>query len=125
SGACLVLAAMTRIYAGVLVVFFVGYWIWRKPPWRLLAWAGLGAFAVAAPVGALYWLQTGDPLYPLSVQTEVFGHRIAREPFDPVYYAHNLWHPKSDAGLFGLLFMVTALIALFRWNRSRGLLFLW
>jgi 4-amino-4-deoxy-L-arabinose transferase-like glycosyltransferase len=125
SGACFAAAGMTKMYAAVLGFFFLVDLLWRRPPRRCGLWALLGALAVAAPVMLLYRLDTGDALYPLTVQSQTFGERISRQDFAPLYYSRYLANPRSAIGLFGPLFMGAFLIGLWRPDRARRLLFLW
>lgn len=125
SGACFVLAVMTRVYAAVLLFFFVAHVWWRRLPLGALLWATLGALVAGLPVAALYAAKTGDPLFPVTVQANTFGQRLEPRGLEPLYYPRNLWRPTSQAGLFGMLFMLTALAALWRPTRERGLLLSW
>jgi len=124
-GACFVIAALTRAYAAVLGVFFLADAVRVRPRLDALAWLGLGAAGVAIPLALAYQAQAGSALYPLQVQSAVFGEKYKPEPYDPLYYARNFWNPRSAGGWFGLLFFVTGAIGLVRWNRRRTVLLLW
>jgi 4-amino-4-deoxy-L-arabinose transferase-like glycosyltransferase len=125
SGACFVVAAMTRLYAVILGLFFLVHLLWVRPPRSSAVWAGLGALLIGVPILLLYRIETGNALYALAIQSDTFGRRILPPPFDPLFYPRNVWNPRSPTGLFGLLFMGAALIGLWRPNRARQLLFLW
>ncbi|MGH7341099.1 MAG: hypothetical protein ACREKH_11460, partial [Candidatus Rokuibacteriota bacterium] len=125
AGVCFALAVWTRMYSALLGVFFAGYLVWQRPPWRNVAWTALGGVAVFLGLAILYGREAGSPLYFLTVQSSSFGQQV--NPHGPQweYYFRSLLHPRSQAGLLGPLWLLGVGISLVRPNRSRGLLLLW
>ena len=125
SGVCLALAVWTRMYSALLGVFFAGYLVWRRPPWKHVAWTALGGIAVFAGLALLYWREAGDPLHFLTVQSSSFGNQVNPRGPQWGYYFWHLLHPRSQAGLLGPLWLLGLGVALVRPNRVRSLLLLW
>ncbi len=125
SGPFLVLAVLTRMYAGILLVFFAVHWIWRRRGWSAPLAAIAGAAVAVLPMAWLYARETGNALYPIAVQPSSFGGQVVPHGLQLHYYFWHLLHPRSQAGLFGALWLGTTAYSLVRPNRERLLLLLW
>jgi 4-amino-4-deoxy-L-arabinose transferase-like glycosyltransferase len=119
------LAVDTRAYALLIVVFFLGYAVWRRVPWRALLWWALGAAAVGVPVVLIYKFVTGDPLLPIRAMSGFYGDPERAEGSGLLYYPRLILGLKSYTGLFALFFTVTTVWALVRRTRERLLMLAW
>jgi hypothetical protein len=125
SGACLALATVTRVYSIVLVALYIGDVIARPRTFRDLLWPALGGLAVGLPLMALYQVATGDAFYTLRVVSDSYGHRLVPEGLGLLHYPSLLWHPRTEAALYPVLFVGALGFALVRRNRAHLLLLLW
>jgi hypothetical protein len=125
SGLCIAAATVTRTYAALLAVFFIGDTIARHRRRSDLLWAAFGALALSLPLAALYQMEAGDALYPLRVVAAAYGSVLAPEPAALIYYPSHFWHPEADLGLYPWVFAAAILFSLLRPERRRLLLLLW
>jgi len=119
------LAFDTRAYALLIVLFFLGYAIWRKASWRTLLWWVIGIAAVGVPIILVYTFVTGDPLLPIRAMSGFYGDPGRAEGTGLLYYPRLILGLKSYTGLFALFFTVTAVWALVRRTRERLILLAW
>ncbi len=119
------LAVDTRAYALLIVLFFLGYSVWRRASWRaLLLWAA-GAAAVGVPIVLIYKFVTGDPLLPVRAMSGFYGDPERAEGSGLLYYPRLILGLKSYTGLFALFFTVTAAWAVVRRSRERLIMLAW
>jgi len=119
------LAVDTRAYALLIVLFFLGYAVWRRASWRALFWWVVGAAAVGVPVVLIYKFVTGDPLLPIRAMSSFYGDPERAEGTGLMYYPRLILGLKSYTGLFALFFTVTAVWALVRRSRERMIVLAW
>jgi len=126
SGLAFALAAATRENAVVLIVFYLGSALWRRPRARTLLWTALGGCLIAVPLLLLYGMQTGDPLLRLHIVTGAYGSPVMQEGARLGFYPSLLIHVRHTlTGLFPLLFLAGILHSLIRPRRERVWLLLW
>ena len=126
SGIFLGLALITRANAPIILVFYAGYMIWRRPRLSAVLWFALGTVIVVIPVVSAYTLQTGDPLYRIGVVFDRFGSVAKSEGGRFLFYPSLLQHVRySLTGLFAPLFMLGILGSFPKPTHGRGYMLLW
>src|SRR5262245_36393641 len=125
SGLFCALAADTRAFALLIVVFFAGYAVWTRIPWRSFAWWGLGLAAVGVPLALTYTLVAGDPLLPVRAMSSFYGNPANAEGANLLFYPRLILRLRSNNGLFSLFFAAAAVWALARRTRERLILLAW
>jgi hypothetical protein len=119
------LAILTRPYAAVMLLFFVGHAVWRRSLLRSFFWWCLGLISIGTPIVVLYAVLTGDPLFRLHAISSFYGAPPAPESAGWLAYPALVWNVGNATGLFAPLFAVTALLALIRPTRQRLILLVW
>jgi 4-amino-4-deoxy-L-arabinose transferase-like glycosyltransferase len=125
SGFFCALAADTRAFAFLIVLFFAGHAVWRRIPLRGLAWWGLGIAAVGVPLALIYALVAGDVLLPARAISGFYGNPANAEAADLLYYPRLILRLRSNNGLFSLFFTAAAAWAFARRTRERLLFLAW
>jgi hypothetical protein len=119
------LAFDTRAYALLIVLFFLGYAVWRSASWRTLVWWVVGVAAVGVPIVLVYASVTGDPLLPLRAMSNFYGDAERGEGTRMLYYPRLILAFKPYTGLFALFFTAAAVWAMVRRTRERLILLAW
>lgn len=126
AGICFALAVVTRLFAGILVLFFVVHLIWTRPSWKDLWPFVAGGLLIGVPLLAAYAMQTGDPLYRLDVVGGRYSTTNKAEDASWWFYPNLLLHPRHTiTGLGTHVLLLGAIGGLAFLNRRRLPFVLW
>lgn len=130
SGLSSALAVVTRPFGVVLLLFYLLWIAWKRPPlpelMKGVAWGAAGAAVVLAPLALAYVWQTGDVLYRLGVESGRYGEEAKSEGGRWLYYPRLLLHPRfTVTGLAPHLFLLGLFGSILRPTRSRLLVLAW